>query len=181
MKTNKLWLAALFSLMVMTLSVFFASCEMEPKDNVIPDGVDANGIRYDGIYPPKSMRPPENIILHSIEQRDAYVNLVAEGYIEEDHYYKEAWELNGLSIMGLDKYTEEFFDTFNLVIIPTGGGNSMTSRQNVEKISIINNSLYIRIKRRIPKRLEMAAVLDKFQKCCIIHMKQDKTEAGAWK
>ena len=132
-------------------TMLFSACDMEPTDNVIPKGVDEKGIEYLQWAHPKSMWSQKYFILKSCEQKADYIELIKAGFAEEDPSSIDFWESKGETILGLNKYTDEFFDKFNLVIIPKGEGSG-SIHHKVEKIGIKNKVLNIRIRRRIPGR-----------------------------
>ena len=130
-------------------TILFLGCEMEPKDNGIPDGVDEKGINYIDEWLPESLRDNKDFLLKSEEDRDEFTNLVKTGFIAQRPDEQEYWELNAYKFLGLDKYTARFFEEYNLIII-SKRESSISIGHKVEKITINDNILSIRIARILP-------------------------------
>ena len=138
--------------------ILFSACEMEPKepaDNIIPKWVDEKGIRYYGGKYPKAMRQDKYYLLKSEEDRDKFIELFRTNFIEEyTEEYKDSPELLRAYLDSLEKsigtylslnqYTNEFFNNFNLIIIPRCTSRK-TNQVKAEKFVVNDNVLYIRI------------------------------------
>ena len=142
-------LTALIMLLAIVASVAlaFTACDPDPADNIIPKGVDEKGIKYircNGI--PKAIWQENYFILRNGEQRDAFLDLAR----SDDDVYEHIETPYKILAPILNMYGDEYFNEFNLVIVPNRAPN-IGIRYKVEKIVLQDTEqLYIRINRIKP-------------------------------
>ena len=120
--------------------------EIEPRDNVILQGVDEEGIKIIELRSiPKEIRQKEYFILKTQEQRDVFLEQTKSHHDENDLMTTPFKILTS----ELNIYEGEFFNKFNLVMIFKAEPDIIRDRYKVEEISLKDNELYIRIRRKI--------------------------------
>ena len=138
---------AVLVMVVLSVSLFFA-CDLDP--DLTPIEVKETSIKYVRYGIPKSMWNRKYLILKSAEQRDEYIELLYAKYAENARDPKplEDYIIWDSFTLALNKYSDNFFDTSDLVMILRWEPHTGISHK-VDKIGIKNSNLYIRIKRMI--------------------------------